>query len=291
MSDFFDHLLQTGQGQANSLAPLPVSANEPAQTPAEISWDAVDLESERSTVRTGFAPSRPRPAEPGQPSPVMPPAAPDDGLRRRLDQLQSWLASMSSREPATPHSAQPPERPFNEFPVDSSVTPAAMHPLPAPPDRSSPLEQPELDPLQDRSLPQPEQVVREVVVRQPAPAVLRLAPQETARQPTQTPARQVEPAEQPPAISPPDRLVEITEIVRLKPRPAEYPPLPDRADLPIRHASQPSPRPVVQVTIGRIEVRAVRSPAPAPQAADRRSAASIMSLDEYLHRRNEGGRR
>jgi hypothetical protein len=289
MSDFFDHLLQTGQGQANSLAPLPVSINEPAQTPAEAPWDAVSPESESPAVSTGFAAPRPRSTQLGQPAPIMPPAAPDDGLRRRLEQLQSWMASMSTRGAAT---AQPPERPFDESLIDSTVAPAAMDPQPAPPHRSAPHPQPEPAPPLDRPLSQPEQIVREVVVRQPAPAVIQPARQEAAAPLAPIPARrQVEPADQPPAVSPPERLLKITETVLLKPRPAEYPPLPDRADQPFRQASQPAPRPVVNVTIGRIEVRAARPPAAVPLAADRRSAPSVMGLDEYLRWRNEGGRR
>jgi hypothetical protein len=46
--------------------------------------------------------------------------------------------------------------------------------------------------------------------------------------------------------------------------------------------------PTIQVTIGRIEVRA--TPAPAAPPASRR-AAPIMSLDEYLRQRSQGGRR
>jgi hypothetical protein len=46
--------------------------------------------------------------------------------------------------------------------------------------------------------------------------------------------------------------------------------------------------PVIQVTIGRIEVRAVTPPAPARSAPARPSPAP--SLDEYLKRRNGGER-
>ncbi|MFN8570366.1 MAG: hypothetical protein U0Z44_23120, partial [Kouleothrix sp.] len=46
------------------------------------------------------------------------------------------------------------------------------------------------------------------------------------------------------------------------------------------------PAPTVQVTIGRIEVRA----APAPAQATRRAAAPLLSLDEYLRQRSGGAR-
>jgi hypothetical protein len=47
------------------------------------------------------------------------------------------------------------------------------------------------------------------------------------------------------------------------------------------------PEPVVQVTIGRIEVRAVP---PAPASAKERPRSSVMSLDEYLRLRAKRGR-
>ncbi|RKH49017.1 hypothetical protein D7Y23_18330 [Corallococcus sp. AB050B] len=53
-------------------------------------------------------------------------------------------------------------------------------------------------------------------------------------------------------------------------------------------APESAPAPVVQVTIGRIEVRAVTPPAPARPAPARTSPS--LSLDEYLRRRNGGGR-
>lgn len=45
--------------------------------------------------------------------------------------------------------------------------------------------------------------------------------------------------------------------------------------------------PTIQVTIGRIEVRATPPPAPVPKP---RPASPTMSLDDYLRQRNEGRR-
>ena len=60
--------------------------------------------------------------------------------------------------------------------------------------------------------------------------------------------------------------------------------------VPIAPASRASDAPgsTIQVTIGRIEVRAA-PPARAPQSA--RSAPAVMSLDEYLRQRGQGGNR
>jgi hypothetical protein len=52
---------------------------------------------------------------------------------------------------------------------------------------------------------------------------------------------------------------------------------------------QPAPAPTIQVTIGRIEVRA--TPPPAPSQSQQRSTPSIMSLDQYLQQRSKGGDR
>lgn len=48
--------------------------------------------------------------------------------------------------------------------------------------------------------------------------------------------------------------------------------------------------PIVQVTIGRIEVRAVTPSAPPAPRAPARPQGPALSLDEYLRRRNGGGR-
>jgi len=52
-----------------------------------------------------------------------------------------------------------------------------------------------------------------------------------------------------------------------------------------RHADV-SERSVVRVTIGRIDVRAIMPPAPAP-ADEQRRLEPALSLDEYLRRYNE----
>jgi hypothetical protein len=49
------------------------------------------------------------------------------------------------------------------------------------------------------------------------------------------------------------------------------------------------PAPTIQVTIGRIEIRATPPPASTPKRE--RSKPPVMSLDEYLRQRNQGGQR
>jgi hypothetical protein len=56
-----------------------------------------------------------------------------------------------------------------------------------------------------------------------------------------------------------------------------------------REQAMTAPEPVINVTIGRVEVRAVSAAAPATRARDRSAEPHPMSLEEYLQRR--GGRR
>jgi hypothetical protein len=138
-------------------------------------------------------------------------------------------------------------------------------------------------------IPKTQQITREVIVRQAAPIEEHRARPEHDVPIAEFPSRQDKPVVQQAAMAPPKALFEIKETVRLEPRPAAYPALPDFAAQPGRLAAPPTPRPVIHVTIGRIEVRAARQTA-APQPAERRSPSAAMSLDEYLRRRSEGGR-
>ena len=56
---------------------------------------------------------------------------------------------------------------------------------------------------------------------------------------------------------------------------------------PAAAAPTATPEPTIKVTIGRVEIRA--TPPPARQSAAERSAAPVMSLDEYLRRRAKRG--
>ena len=55
---------------------------------------------------------------------------------------------------------------------------------------------------------------------------------------------------------------------------------------PAKSVEKPEPAPTIQVTIGRIEVRATP---PSPPSRKQTSVPSIMSLEEYLRRRQGGG--
>ena len=89
-----------------------------------------------------------------------------------------------------------------------------------------------------------------------------------------------------PANQPPERTRETHPLSPAKPaaRPLTAPPLPVRL-------MAPPPRPeapvIIEVTIGRVEVRAIEPSAPKPKAGQSRSGPAL-SLDAYLKQRNRG---
>lgn len=65
-------------------------------------------------------------------------------------------------------------------------------------------------------------------------------------------------------------------------------PLPISAPTPSQNLDSTAAAPTIRVTIGRVEVRAILPPAPAPPRANPARANSVLSLDEYLKQRTEG---
>lgn len=61
--------------------------------------------------------------------------------------------------------------------------------------------------------------------------------------------------------------------------------LAERDPFPVRRET-PTPAPTIQVTIGRIEVRA--TPAPKAPVRERPSAPAALSLEDYLKQRSRG---
>lgn len=74
-----------------------------------------------------------------------------------------------------------------------------------------------------------------------------------------------------------------------RPQVTHAPPAEQAAPPATKEASTQAAAPTIQVTIGRVEVRATPLPAPAPKRP--RAKPPVMSLDEYLRQRNQGGQR
>jgi len=77
---------------------------------------------------------------------------------------------------------------------------------------------------------------------------------------------------------------------RLELRPVLAPPADRPGPAPNKPAPPPAqPAPVVNISIGRIEVRASQASKPATAARKSRAAPLVMNLEEYLKKRNGGG--
>lgn len=64
------------------------------------------------------------------------------------------------------------------------------------------------------------------------------------------------------------------------------------SERPAEEAIRPeSVEPVINVTIGRVEIRAVSDPASQPKAGGTKTPSTLMGLDDYLRRRAQGGGR
>lgn len=105
----------------------------------------------------------------------------------------------------------------------------------------------------------------------PAPAVERVAPPEKLQPPAHA-----HPEPSPMQAARPGTLTPVLPQIRLAPAQPLAPPAP----------APGLPTPTIQVTIGRIEVKATP---PAPPSKKQRPAAPVMSLEEYLRRRAGGG--
>jgi hypothetical protein len=293
MSDLFDNLLQKSQAQAPSaLAPRPVSLYEPAAGPGGDAVDELEWEASRPTEAGPPVPRYARPVPPVSARPLDPAAA---GMQR-LGGLAAWLERLGDRSaprldaqyaplPPAP-TRSPPAPPAQTEPLAVNRSPVPESDIPAP----SPA--PEARPTPPAQAPNTSTIVRERTVEiRPAPQA---APEPTSvgGERGQIQAWPVLPA---PAVQAPrrqDQMAEAAERVpverdvpHLVPRPTS-PPLPGPRERRNRPPPPTTSLPVVNVTIGRIEVRAKRPAAPAARPAERPSP--VMSLDEYLKQRQGG---
>lgn len=138
----------------------------------------------------------------------------------------------------------------------------------------------------DGGRPEHEPAIQPTVIEQVISPVMPLT---TNTAPTQTAGAEsrtvLEPVYQHPELLP---LQAIRGAVLARPRVRPAPAREPAVAVSIKPTPQPEPPRTIQVTIGRVEVRATpATPAPKKQ----RSKSLVMSLDEYLHQRAGGGRR
>ena len=296
MSDLFDHLLLASQGQVDSLAPRPISQYETTPEATGQTFEAVNLES--GPPERAAAPARPaaRSDAPTQPDSAQRTLEPDPGIQRRLAELQNWLGQLSAREDNRPGAARPqppaptrapspaapspsqssvesePRRPDATVPASAQITPAARPPAA------------EGMPDTRRASP-PAALLQEITIHQSAPP-----PQPPSENGGRAARAAVSPGESTlPARAPRAQLPEpqgALEASQLVPRPV------DTLKLPLRGQPPAAPvQPVIHVTIGRLEVRAVLPNTPATASAAQRATPVVQSLEEYLRQRSGGNER
>lgn len=187
-------------------------------------------------------------------------------------------------------------------PADRSTAPPARqeHPAPrAPAHERMVLAEPPATRVDDESEPG-EQRAATRVLPAPGSAESRELPRRD-RSPAPDESTRAEPARPVPAVTRAIRVARVEEVER-RSRPARAPqrseplvrmPEPRQAPVPRIVGAPEPPRPaekapVVEVTIGRIEVRAVSPPPAAPARRD--TSRTAPSLEEYLERRHGAGR-
>jgi hypothetical protein len=116
----------------------------------------------------------------------------------------------------------------------------------------------------------PSHVAEQSVVVQPAPVSVTISPTTLPIEPIQPSVRA--PFVPPPSLEPATPRTSIPAI-----------------STPPHVQTNPQPDPVIQISIGRIEVRA--TPASGPATTRQKAATPVMSLDQYLRQRSRGGRR
>lgn len=278
MFSYLDNLVARQLPETAVIQPRPISLFEPWPGTASISPPPAIGEEETAVSSPSIHPL-PRPQTPRIPSPTVP-AAPQPALPT-LTPPAPQPASPSPLPPTPtlrPASSEPAPPPQKQPPVNDA--PAAIQP--------SPPRQPVLAPpapvnvtptsLHHRAEPPPakethppviirEQITRlKQVVESPAPSIPPLV--ETVREQPIQPSPPVKAAIRPEQIKP---------FIPANGRPSNHQP-------PV--TPPPEPAPTIQITIGRIEVRA--TPPPPAKVEQKQPRTPVLSLDDYLRQRNGG---
>ncbi|MET4726679.1 hypothetical protein ABIE09_000450 [Lysobacter enzymogenes] len=286
MNGFLRHIVRRAQGQAPVLERRRPSLYESRQEPAAEANEAIGTQAAATAVETrrAFEPESARTA-PRAPVAVSEPVA-DKAVPQNIDTPPPALPRAATTPAPTSGPATLIEsiQTLRETVVAVSANATAPNQTPQPPRRdttpAATIDAPTIRPQRDAT---------------PSPTALRSPPSVATRASAADPrpAQAQTPAPPPAAASAPARA------------PAPPPPLPAPARLaardaapaavahPARRNAPAAPAPVapapVQVSIGRVEIRA-GAPAATPAAAPRRNGAPALGLDDYLRQRH-GDRR
>lgn len=269
MSDFLTSLITNEQG-ASGLRPRLASRFEtavPVNPPPELEVEAQTVERPNATRHPDPEPPLARPTLPSTLSPETPtfPELHNERAAHRDPPIARDgrdIYHPSEKEVVLQPVPQPPVL----VPPRQLVTAPRADPAPEP-------DKPEkLEPLQNPLIPSPYiQEARVERLRETQRHIL-------VAQPQNPPRAEAKPV----TAEPTPTLLAAVERGRLEPvKPIFSPVVPETG----RTDPTPTPEPTVQVTIGRIEIRAV-SEAKAPQRAAK--PMGVMSLEEYMERRRAG---
>jgi hypothetical protein len=274
MSDYLSNLAARSLGQADVVRPRPVPLFAPP--PRVAGWPPVEQAEDLEPVDREQRPADPRPpvfqaaasqAEPqATPRPTVSSLAPPIGWSPLV--LPTDRATPPAADVAAPPSwaGEPQRRPALEPASERVIVERLIAPAPA-----LAVTHAETGPI--------EKVVERIVTPAVHPAPATSVPAHVTAPPRSAPA--------PVVVTPPPRSAPAPVIV--KPRVAPAPAALASAQAPTQpEPATPEPAPIIQVTIGRIEVRA--TPPPSQPARGARPAGPALSLDEYLRSRSGGSR-
>ena len=315
MADFLGNLVTKSMGKAEEIRPRLPSLFEPPAAQAD-----------RGPAAAGPAAVESPPVQLEAAAQAAPPAKPEQELsapaaRPRMPRAPARPSPRHVAQPAGDSADEPTlAAPRPAATAHQATTPAAETASSAP----SPAQaRQEIRPAPDLEWPPGESEYSELPIRRgPGPAMLGPTSEAAAGQPAEparsmtltlpsthpvppgTPGPPLRPAREAPCKEPtaPRRSSRLETGSDGVPAQAKARPVPDPAGAPavvarpqVIPASTAGPTPVaepaptVQVTIGRIEVRAMPPLATQPKA--QRSGPAVMTLDEYLRQRNDGGGR
>lgn len=307
---YLDNLVARQLPETAVIQPRPVSLFEPWPGTA-VGINAIPAASEAETAVHPIHPLRQTP--PFSPTPsladtaVLPPASPPitvptPVMRAALQPATPTLAvptatvpllpsPMPTPKPASPEPAQRPQKqpPANDAPAATPPAPPRQSALtPATPVNVTPASaHHQAEPPPARETPTPVIIREQItllkhVTETPTPAtptlveIVREQPIQPLPPTAATPAAIPEPANQPtsaPTVIHPEQ---IKPFIPANGRPVNHQP----------PVTPPEPAPTVQITIGRIEVRA--TPPPPAKAAQKQPRTPVLSLEDYLRQRNGG---
>jgi hypothetical protein len=279
VNDYLGTLIQRARGETPRLRPLAETIYARAQTPAPLPLE-LDVEVEAQATSSN-RPTTPPAATAANAPPKAPRPETEEPTQTATAPLTPQPQAAEPAPPAPRTPTPPPPAPVTPLAVRAQPTLETTQPrgqqqprsqAPSPKDYVAPLPSRREDATRtDRPRPSP--------ATSPPPQQSRTEPPEPPSVPVKTVERRDTP-EQRPTVAPAARIM----VDSPHPKQLRTPALQPRQSA----ASEPPTEERISVSIGRIEVRAVLPPAPAPSppVPAAREKPPLLSLETYLERRS-----